>query len=45
MVAPAGMRKGSPGVGMTMSAAAIFTTKALLVALSVFSRKRLPIAG
>lgn len=56
MVAPAGMRtvstfvfgqfeQGSPGVGMAMSAVAIFTTTALLVALTVFSRKRLPIMG
>nr|WP_237562115.1 ABC transporter permease subunit [Halomonas icarae] len=56
MVAPAGMRtvstfvfgqfeQGSPGVGMAMSAVAIFTTTALLVALTVFSRKRLPING
>lgn len=56
MVAPAGMRtvstfvfgqfeQGSPGVGMAMSAVAILTTTALLVALTVFSRKRLPIAG
>ncbi|WP_447556535.1 ABC transporter permease [Vreelandella sp. EE22] len=56
MVAPAGVstvstfvfgqfEQGSPGVGMAMSAVAIFTTTALLVALTVFSRKRLPIAG
>jgi len=56
MVAPAGMRtvstfvfgqfeQGSPGVGMAMSAVAIFTTTALLVALTVFSRRRLPITG
>ncbi|MCC5902250.1 MAG: iron ABC transporter permease [Halomonas sp.] len=56
MVAPAGMRtvstfvfgqfeQGSPGVGMAMSAVTIFTTTALLVALTVFSRKRLPIVG
>ncbi|MCE8033875.1 iron ABC transporter permease [Billgrantia tianxiuensis] len=55
MVAPAGMRtvstfvfgqfeQGSPGVGMAMSAVAIFTTTALLVALTAFSRGRLPIA-
>jgi iron(III) transport system permease protein len=56
MVAPAGMRtvstfvfgqfeQGSPGVGMAMSAVAILTTTALLVVLTAFSRKRLPIAG
>ncbi|WP_220250977.1 ABC transporter permease [Billgrantia montanilacus] len=56
MVAPAGMRtvstfvfgqfeQGSPGVGMAMSAVAILTTTALLVALTLFSRKRLPISG
>ena len=54
MVAPAGMstvstfvfgqfEQGSPGVGMAMSVVAIFTTTALLLALTVFSRKRLPI--
>ncbi|MBE0404721.1 ABC transporter permease [Halomonas citrativorans] len=56
MVAPAGMstvstfvfgqfEQGSPGVGMAMSAVAIFTTTALLVGLTAFSRKRLPIAS
>lgn len=56
MVAPAGMstvstfvfgqfEQGSPGVGMAMSAVAIFTTTALLVGLTLFSRRRLPIAG
>lgn len=56
MVAPAGMRtvstfvfgqfeQGAPGVGMAMSAVAILTITALLVALTAFSRKRLPIAG
>ncbi|WP_108126282.1 ABC transporter permease [Saccharospirillum mangrovi] len=54
MVAPAGtvtvatfvfsqFEQGSPGVGMAMSAVAIFTTTGLLVALTVFSGKRLPI--
>ena len=56
MVAQAGMstvstfvvgqfEQGSPGVGMAMSAVAIFTTTALLVGLTAFSRKRLPIAS
>lgn len=56
MVTPAGtstvstfvfgqFEQGSPGVGMAMSAVAIFTTTALLVALTAVSRKRLPIAG
>ncbi|RUR35397.1 ABC transporter permease [Vreelandella populi] len=56
MVAPAGMRtvstfvfgqfeQGSPGVGMAMSAVAIFTTTALLVGLTAFSRKRLAVTG
>ncbi|MCS2608193.1 ABC transporter permease [Halomonas dongshanensis] len=56
MVAPAGMstvstfvfgqfEQGSPGVGMAMSAVAIFTTTALLVLLTVFTRRHLPIAG
>lgn len=56
MVAPAGMstvstfvfgqfEQGSPGVGMAMSAVAIFTTTALLVGLTAFSRKHLPIAS
>ncbi|WP_355660694.1 ABC transporter permease [Halomonas salifodinae] len=56
MVAPAGMstvstfvfgqfEQGSPGVGMAMSTVAILTTTFLLVALTVLSRKRLPIAG
>lgn len=56
MLAPAGMstvstfvfgqfEQGSPGVGMAMSAVAIFTTTALLVGLTAFSRKRLPIVS
>jgi len=54
MVAPAGtvtvatfvfsqFEQGSPGVGMAMSAVAIFTTTALLVGLTLLSGKRLPI--
>lgn len=54
IVAPPGMstvstfvfgqfEQGSPGVGMAMSVVAIFTTTALLLALTVFSRKRLAI--
>jgi iron(III) transport system permease protein len=53
MVAPAGMttlstfvfaqfEQGSPGVGMAMSCVAILSTTALLVSLTVISRKRLP---
>jgi iron(III) transport system permease protein len=56
MVAPAGMQtvstfvfgqfeQGSPGVGMAMSLVAIVSTTALLVGLTVFSRKRLPGVG
>lgn len=56
MVTPAGtstvstfvfgqFEQGSPGVGMAMSAVAIFTTTGLLVALTVFSRNRLPVRG
>lgn len=53
LVAPAGMNtvstfvysqfeQGSPGVGMAMSVVAIFSTTALLVALTAFSRKKMP---
>lgn len=52
MVAPAGMstvstfvfkqfEQGSPGLGMAMSTVAIFTTTALILALTAFSRKKL----
>lgn len=54
MLAPAGVRtvstfvfgqfeQGSPGVGMAMSVVAIFTTTALLVALTALARKRLSV--
>ncbi len=53
MVAPAGTQtvstfvfgqfeQGSPGVGMAMSVVAIFTTTALLVALTALAHRRLP---
>ncbi|MFY0663122.1 MAG: iron ABC transporter permease [Natronospirillum sp.] len=56
MVAPAGMvtvatfvfgqfEQGSPGVGMAMSVVAIFSTTALLLAVTLFSRKKLPFAA
>ena len=56
LVAPAGMstvstfvfkqfEQGSPGLGMAMSVVAIFSTTALILGLTLFSRKKLPLQG
>ncbi|WP_375058186.1 ABC transporter permease [Zobellella sp. DQSA1] len=56
LLAPAGMvtistfvfkqfEQGSPGLGMAMSVVAIFTTSALILGVTLFTRKKLPMHG